>query len=164
MTRIELETLMDAQVNICFDLARSVELHQISTASTKEKAISGRTKGLCEKDDTITWRAKHFGLYHELTMTITEMNSPIFFEDVMVKGIFKSIRHRHHFCQHERFVVMRDVFEYQVPYGIFGLIFNKLILYRYMTRLLLKRNQTIKEFAEQENWMTILPKGNYDQH
>ena len=133
MTRIELETLITSQIHICFDLSRSVELHQISTASTKEKAISGRIKGLCDKGDVITWRAKHFGFYQKLTMTITEMNPPVFFEDIMLQGIFKSIRHRHYFYQQHEIVLMKDVFEYEVPFGILGSIFNKLVLTRYMT-------------------------------
>lgn len=156
MTRIELNTRIVSRLEICFDLSRSIELHQISTAATKEKAIAGKTKGLCEKGDVITWRAKHFGLYQKLTMAITEMVSPTFFEDVMLKGAFKSIRHRHYFSQQHDAVLMKDVFEYDVPFGIFGLLFDHLLLKQYMTKLLLKRNLTIKDFAEQGRWKTVL--------
>jgi ligand-binding SRPBCC domain-containing protein len=157
MTRIELETSIQAPISICFDLSRSVELHQISTASTRERAISGRLKGLFEKGDTITWHARHFGIFHKMTMKISEMKYPHFFEDIMLQGIFESIRHQHYFLQQDRLVLMKDIFEYRVPYGILGFLFNKLVLTRYMTNLLLKRNQTIKEFAEEGKWKTILP-------
>jgi ligand-binding SRPBCC domain-containing protein len=155
MTCIELETIIRAPIKICFDLSRSIELHQISTASTKEKAIRGRLTGLCEKGNTIVWRAKHFGIYQLLTVEITDMITPIFFEDRMVKGAFKSIRHRHFFSDNKDHIRMKDIFEYEVPAQIPGRIFDKLILKRYMTNLLLKRNQSIKEFAE-GNWQHIL--------
>ncbi|MFC6102807.1 SRPBCC family protein [Olivibacter domesticus] len=46
MPVIELTTLIDADINICFDLARSIDLHTISTKKTKEQAIAGVTTGL----------------------------------------------------------------------------------------------------------------------
>ena len=99
MTSIALETIINAPIEICFDLSRSIELHQISTAATDERAIKGKLTGLCEIDDTVTWRAKHFGFYHQLTMEISKMEIPVYFEDRMRKGIFKSIRHEHFFSE-----------------------------------------------------------------
>lgn len=46
MPTIQLETIIDADIKICFDLSRSIDLHQISTAKTNEKAIAGVTAGL----------------------------------------------------------------------------------------------------------------------
>lgn len=149
MTSIQLHTKIRAPVKVCFDLSRNIELHQISTASTNEKAIGGRLTGLCEKGDTVTWRAKHFGIYQQLTMQITEMLVPIYFEDKMIKGAFKSIQHRHYFSESDGDTSMTDIFDYEVPFLFIGTIFNKLILKKYMTDLLLKRNEIIKEFAEQ---------------
>lgn len=145
---IQLQTRIQAPVTLCFDLSRSIELHQISTASTREKAIDGRLTGLCEKGDTVTWRAKHFGIYQRLTVEITEMIEPVYFEDRMIKGAFKSIQHKHYFVEDDGYTIMRDVFSYEVPAGFIGTIFDQLVLKRYMTNLLLKRNQVIKEYAE----------------
>ena len=81
MPRIYLETLINADINIVFDLARNMELHQKSTARTNEKAIAGRTSGLIEENETVTWRARHLGVYQQLTTKITSMknrnNSPM---------------------------------------------------------------------------------------
>ena len=41
MPTIQLETIINADIKICFDLSRSIDLHQISTAKTNEKAIAG---------------------------------------------------------------------------------------------------------------------------
>ncbi len=148
MTIIQLQTSIRASVTLCFDLSRSIEVHQLSTASTKEKAIGGRLTGLCEKGDTVTWRAKHFGIYQQLTVQITEMIEPAYFEDCMLKGAFKSIRHKHYFAEDAGCTLMKDIFSYEVPAGFVGAIFDNLILKKYLTQLLFKRNQVIKDYAE----------------
>jgi len=62
MPTIKLETKIKSGINICFDLSRSIDLHQISTVKTNEKAIDGRTKGLIDLNEFVTWRATHFGI------------------------------------------------------------------------------------------------------
>lgn len=54
METIHLETIIDADIKICFDLSRSIDLHQISTAKTNEKAIAGITSGLVNVNDYVT--------------------------------------------------------------------------------------------------------------
>lgn len=149
MTTITLTTTINAPITLCFDLSRSVTLHTISTNHTNESVISGRETGLFEQGDIVTWRARHFGFYQQLTMQISQMDRPRFFEDVMLKGIFKSIRHQHFFLEDGATTTMKDIFEYEVPFSIFGKLFDVCILKRYMTKLLEKRNTTIKSYAEQ---------------
>jgi ligand-binding SRPBCC domain-containing protein len=149
MTQISLTTLIEAPVEICFDLSRSVEVHLKSTARTNEIAIAGRTTGLCELHDEITWQATHFGVRQKLSVRITKMEKPRFFEDSMLKGVFSSMRHEHHFEMSAGQTKMTDMFSYTVPFGFFGQLFDKLILKKYMTSFLLKRNQTIKDLAEE---------------
>ena len=156
MSLINLTTTIAAPIQICFDLSRSVELHQISTSRTNEKAIAGRTSGLCNKGDTITWRAKHLGIYQTLTVEITKLHFPVFFEDKMKRGAFKSFTHQHSFEEMNGITTMKDIFVYEVPYGPVGKIFNKLFLEKYMTRLLIERNKTIKMYAELGRWEKYL--------
>jgi hypothetical protein len=59
-TRIDLITIINAPIEICFDLSRSIDLHQHSTQQTREKAIAGRTTGLIGLNEFVTWRATHF--------------------------------------------------------------------------------------------------------
>ncbi|WP_317124917.1 hypothetical protein [Chryseobacterium nematophagum] len=49
MSRIYLETIINADIHKVFDLARDIDLHQKSTQKTNEKAISGRITGLIEE-------------------------------------------------------------------------------------------------------------------
>ena len=152
MTSIELNTNISATVKLCFDLARSIDLHLISTKHTGEQAIAGRTSGLIELGETVTWRAKHFFIWQNLTSKITEFNSPHFFVDEMVSGAFKSFRHEHYFFATDGGTVMRDVFVFESPYGLLGKLFNIITLKAYMTSLLTQRNDVIKQVAESEKW------------
>ena len=148
MPIIQLTTLINAPIEKVFDLSRSIDLHMESTKQTGEQAIAGKTNGLIGLGETVTWRAKHFGIWQTLTSKITEFDRPNLFADEMVSGAFKSFRHEHHFTTSGDHTIMKDVFEFESPLGILGRIFNKLILTRYMTKLLEERNRVIKEIAE----------------
>lgn len=62
---------MAAPPEVVFDLARSIDLHKLSTAHTGEEAIAGKTSGLIELGETVTWRARHFGVMQTLTSKVT---------------------------------------------------------------------------------------------
>jgi ligand-binding SRPBCC domain-containing protein len=148
MPKIELLTKINAPIEKVFDLARDIDLHMESTRWTGEKAIAGKTSGLIELGETVTWRAKHFGIWQTLTSKITKYERPIYFVDEMVKGTFKSFRHEHHFSSVDGRTLMKDVFVFESPLGVLGQFFNWLILTRYMTRLLEERNRVIRKAAE----------------
>ncbi len=156
MAIIKLSTIINAPVERCFNFSRSIDLHQVSTSKTKERAIAGVTKGLINKGEQVTWSAKHFGIYQKLTVEIIAMDSPNSFEDRMVKGAFKSMKHLHLFETKGEQTIMKDVFEFESPFGSIGRLFNKLILTSYMERFLMERNQIIKIIAESEEWKKFL--------
>lgn len=148
MPKIELTTIINAPIETCFDLARSIDVHIESTKQTGEKAIAGKTSGLIELGETVTWRAKHFGMWQTLTSEITDFDKPNFFADELVKGAFKSFRHEHYFLARNGQTLMKDVFIFESPYGLLGRLFNRMVLTKYMTALLIKRNGVIKAVAE----------------
>jgi ligand-binding SRPBCC domain-containing protein len=148
MPVIQIKTRIKAPVSVCFDMARSIDLHMESTRQTGETAIAGKTAGLIEMDESVTWRAKHFCVWQTLTSKITEMVKPEFFADEMVEGAFKSFRHEHYFEDSNGYTLMTDVFVFKSPLGVLGSIANVLFLKQYMCSLLMKRNAVIKEFAE----------------
>lgn len=147
---------INAPIQRCFDLARSIDLHQYTSAKTGEKAIAGTTGGLINKGETVTWKAKHFGIVQTLTSEISEMNAPVMFEDRMLKGAFKKIQHQHLFEEKDGKTIMTDIFEFESPLGILGKLFNKLVLTNYMNDFLEDRNQTIKRIAETDEWKKYL--------
>lgn len=156
MPRIELRTEIKASKEIVFDLSRSIDLHKISTEHTNETAIAGKTDGLIGLNESVTWRAKHFGVYQKLTSKITEFERPNLFVDEMVNGAFKSFRHEHHFTDIIGGTLMVDYFDYKSPLGVLGKLADKLFLKKYMMDLLEKRNETVKEFAESDKWKQIV--------
>lgn len=156
MPLIHLTSFIAAPVERVFDLSRSINLHQVSTASTNEKAIDGVMTGLINKGETVTWQAKHLFKTRLFTSKITGMKSPDFFIDEMIKGDFKSFHHEHHFKAAANGTIMIDLLNFETPYGTFGKIANTLFLRSYMEKFLRKRNEVIKEYAETQKWKAIL--------
>lgn len=156
MPKIEMITIINAPIALCFDLARSIDLHTISTSKTNEKAICGRTQGLIELNEYVTWQATHFGIRQILTSKITAFERPHYFVDEQISGVFKSLHHEHVFEQDGEKVIMKDIFTFQSPMGIFGRLFNKLILTAYLHNFLITRNNMIKEFAETDKWKRLI--------
>ena len=157
MPVIELKTTIHAPIKRCFDLSRSIDLHADSMSHTHEKPIAGRTSGLIELNETVTWSARHFGITQQLTSLITDVESPSFFADEMVKGAFKRFRHEHHFSEKDDTTTLIDIFEYTSPLGLVGRLFDALILKNYMRDLLIRRNEVLKEYAESDQWKKLLP-------
>ncbi len=148
MPIIKIETVIEANIKVCFDLARNIDFHQDSLKHSKEKAIAGRTSGLIELGESVTWEAFHFGIKQKLTSRITEMDSPNYFVDEMVSGAFKSFRHEHHFYKSDNRTIMIDNFFFESPYGFVGQFIDWLFLKRYMLNLLKTRNIHLKARAE----------------
>jgi ligand-binding SRPBCC domain-containing protein len=150
MPIIHLETLIEAPVELCFDLARSVDIHMASTNHTGERAISGVTSGMMNLHDEVTWEAIHFGTRQRLTSRITAFDRPRMFTDEMQRGAFKYWRHTHLFEPRDEGTLMIDNADYASPFGLLGRIVDKLVLERHMTRLLVTRNRHIKKVAEEQ--------------
>ena len=156
MNTIKLKTEIYAPVQRCFNLSTSIDLHEISASKSKEQAIEGRTSGLIKLNETVTWKAKHFGLWHKMKILITEFEKPNYFVDEMIVGTFKSMKHRHEFVRNGNHTIMIDIFEFSSPLGILGKIVDKLIIKKYMSNFLKERNEVIKHFAETEKWKQVL--------
>lgn len=140
----------------CFDLSRSIDLHTISTSNTHERAIAGVTKGLIGLNEIVTWQARHFGIWQELTTKITAMEPGVSFTDEMTQGAFKKITHHHYFRTENGKTKMRDEFNYESPFGLLGKLANVVILNRYMYKFLEQRNSIIKSYAESDRWKEVL--------
>jgi ligand-binding SRPBCC domain-containing protein len=148
MPTIKLITRINAPANLVFDLSRSIDLHTESTAQTKERAVAGRTNGLIELGEDVTWEATHFIIRQRLTAKITQFDRPHHFRDSLVSGIFRRFDHDHQFVSDGEQTVMTDVFDYTSPLGPLGRLADGLFLRRYLQRLLVIRNQAIKAVAE----------------
>jgi len=127
-----------------------------SVSDTKEKAVGGITSGLIGLGQQVQWRARHFGLWFNMTVAITEMNRPSHFQDVMVKGPFRHFRHNHTFTQQDQGTLMVDLLEFASPVPLFGSVVDALVLQHYLKHFLQTRNQFLKAAAESDLWRNYL--------
>lgn len=148
MTTIVVETRIAAPLDVCFDLARDVEAHVKTSSATGERAVGGRTSGLLELGDLVTFEAVHFGIRQRLTSKIVEFDRPRRFVDEMVEGAFASLRHVHEFVADGTSVVMRDTLTWRSPLGILGVVADRLFVERHMRAFLLEKQSELKDFAE----------------
>ena len=140
MKEIILHTIINAPIERCFDLSTSIDLHKISASKSKEQAINGITSGLIKLNETVTWKAKHFGFWHKMKVEITEYEKPNYFVDEMIEGAFKSMKHRHEFKQTKNGTEMTDIFEFSSPFGFLGKIVDNYVLRNYMSKFIEERN------------------------
>jgi ligand-binding SRPBCC domain-containing protein len=150
MTTIKITTTYFAPIENVFDANRNIDIHQQSASKTKEVAIAGITSGLINKNETVTWKGKHFGVYLTHQSLISEMDFPTYFVDEQLKGQFKIFKHQHFFEQKENYVEVTDILEYETPFGIFGQLFDKLLLKNHLTNFIIHRNAVLKNLAEKQ--------------
>lgn len=149
MQLIQLETYIAAPPDRCFLLSLNLDLHMASTAPTRERAIAGVTHGLIGPGETVTWRGRHFGFLLTHRSLISQYERPRHFQDVMLRGMFKSFRHDHSFGEpSDGTTLMRDELRFAAPLGPLGWLAETLVLRRYLTRFLRQRNSFIKSVAE----------------
>ena len=158
MPQIELSLHVAAPPERCFDLSRSVDAHTHSTKDTGERAVAGKTHGLLTLGDEVTWRAKHLGVWQNLTSRITAYDRPGHFRDSQVRGAFAHFDHDHFFTSTERGTLIREVLAYRGPLGLLGWIAERAFLTAYMRRFLATRLFTLKTIAESDAWVQFVPR------
>lgn len=153
-------TVIGAPIERCFDLARSVEVHLAGNVHCGEAAIAaaGIASGLMDLGQRVTWRAKHFSIRLYLTSEITAMDRPVYFQDSMIQGAFRFMRHDHVFrTLSPDATEMRDVFRFAAPLPVLGRLAEIAVLRTYMHALLRERIAFVKQVAESASWQRYLP-------
>jgi ligand-binding SRPBCC domain-containing protein len=150
MSHIRIVTEIAAPIEHCFDLACDIDFHTRSLAHTGEIAVAGRTSGLIELDETVTWEGRHFGVRQRFTSKITAFDRPTYFRDEMVAGAFKSFAHDHRFEAANGRTVITDEVWFRSPFGLLGRVVDAVLLKSYLTRLLMGRAEAIKLEASRE--------------
>lgn len=151
MPRIELLTEIDAPRERVFDLARSIDLHSESMNRSREYAAAGVTSGLIGNGESVTWKARHFGIWFSLESKIVGWDPPRHFRDSMVRGPFRRMDHDHIFEPNGSGTRMRDVFDFESPLGPLGKLVDRMVLARYMRKILSERNSVIQRVAESDD-------------
>ncbi|OII28026.1 cyclase [Curtobacterium sp. MCBA15_016] len=126
-----------------FALSLDIGAHERSMAATDEHAVAGTTAGTIGLGESVTWRARHFGIVWRMTSRITALEAPHRFVDEQVRGPFARFRHEHRFERSAGGTRMVDEIEFRAPLGVLGVVAERLALARYLPRLIRERNASL---------------------
>ena len=155
MGRVVVTTRIHAAVERCFDLARDVDVHQQTSAFASERVVPpGRTTGLLELGETVTFEGRHFGLRWRLTARIVEMDRPTRFIDEIAQYPFTRLQHVREFRERDGVTEMIDTLDWKPALGLLGRIVDRLFVERHMTWYVTTKQQAMKAIAERERETT----------
>ena len=117
--------------------------------ASRERVVAGRTVGLLELGDSVTWRAVHFGVPFRMSVVISEYDAPHRFVDEQTRGPFRRWAHEHRFQPTGGgATLMTDAITFASPTGPVGHLVDRLFLARYLRRLVEVRNEWLKRALE----------------
>jgi ligand-binding SRPBCC domain-containing protein len=149
MPTITIETRIAAPIEAVFDLARDAGAHAASSAFTGERVVApGRTEGLLELGDLLTFEGRHLGVRQRITVRITEMDPPRRYVDVGVRTALRALHHVHEFVEDGGVTVMRDVVTWRSPFGVLGRIADTLFVTRHMRWFVTEKQRRLKAILE----------------
>ena len=134
-------TELAAPVVLAFDLSLDIDLHLASMGASGERAVAGVTTGRIGLGEEVTWRATHFrrSLHHDQQdhrigppPAASSTNSSA--------GRSARSRHEHRFAEAPDGCRMTDRVSFDTPFGPIGRIAERVILGRYLRRLIEARN------------------------
>jgi ligand-binding SRPBCC domain-containing protein len=131
-----------------FAEALSIDAHLRSMARSGERAVAGVTSGRIGLGETVTWRARHLAVVWTMTSKIVELEEPVRFADEQQRGPFRSFRHEHRLTAVPAGTEMIDEVSFTAPLGPLGLLAERLVLGRYLRRLIEERNRYLKAAVE----------------
>lgn len=148
MIRFQLATRVEAEPQRVFDASLDVGLHTASMSGAREEVVAGVTDRVLALGDTVTWRARHFGVWWRMTAEITACEPPGYFVDEQRRGPFRYWRHEHRFAAYGKGTVMYDSVEFAAPFGSVGRLAEVLVLRRYLARLIGERNRYLQRILD----------------
>lgn len=148
MPVLRIETAIAAPLEACFDAARDVDLHLRSARGSGERIVAGRSSGLLELGESVTFEGRHFLVRFRLTSKIVEMERPIRFVDEMQTGPFARLRHEHRFEAAASGTRMIDVVDFASPLGLLGAIADRALVAPHLRRFLARRASALRSYLE----------------
>lgn len=146
--RFDLTTFIAAEPSEVFTASLDIDAHLASMEASGETAVAGVTSGIIGLGETVTWKARHFGITWRMTSKITELEPPRRFVDEQVRGPFKRFHHEHLFDGVDGGTSMTDHVEFDAPLGPLGLVAERVMLGWYLPKLIVERNRYLKAELE----------------
>jgi len=156
MPSIHLTTFIAAPIERVFDLSRHLAVYKYVFNGRKETFTARSSNNLVTDGDTLTLTVKHLGKTRLVGLKITNLKKPYFFTEEQSKGDLQSYRHDHHFKRIDNGTILIDVLDFGAPRDLVGKLIGNLYLKDYLEKLVLKRNEVIRQYAETERWRAVL--------
>lgn len=137
-TTFRLATTSRHPIEALFAVSLSIDAHVLSMSRSRERAVGGVTSGRIGLGQSVTWRARHFGVWFTMTSRIAELDAPFSFVDEQESGPFRSYRHHHQFLSADGVSTMVDTVIVASPF--LGRIVERLVLVPRRRRLIRERN------------------------
>lgn len=155
---MRLTTLIEAPIQRCFDLYRSIDLHVDAYQHAGERVTGALTSGLVGPGDTASFHMRAFGMPYRMAVTVVRFDPPHHFRDSQTEGFFARADHDHHFeVAGGSATLVTDVFAYETRFGIAGRLADRLAIARYVKWTISRKNVNVKRVAESEEWRRYLP-------
>ncbi|MGZ0710903.1 SRPBCC family protein (plasmid) [Coraliomargarita sp. W4R53] len=129
----------DVRARQLFEISLDIDAHVSSMQQSGERAIAGTTSGVIGLGETVTWRARHFGIWFTMTSKVTELQEPARFVDQQVSEPFKTFVHEHRFEPVGDGCRMTDTLTVGAPF--LGRLAERVFLVPYLRHLIIKRNR-----------------------
>lgn len=91
-----------------------------------------------------------------MRVRITAFDRPAYFQDAMVKGLFRYFKHDHTFKEQQYGTLMIDQLAFAAPPPLLGSIVDQLVLKKHLHQFLEQRNQILQSAAESIQWQKYL--------
>ncbi|GAA1992006.1 hypothetical protein GCM10009718_32170 [Isoptericola halotolerans] len=137
-TTFEIVTRCPCAPEALFDASLSIDAHVDSMAASSERAVAGVVRGSIGLGETVTWRARHLGIWFRMTVQVTALDRPRRFVDEQVSGPFGSFVHEHEFTDDAGATRMTDTITVASP--MLGHLAERLVLVPSLRRLIRQRN------------------------
>ena len=159
MPTVKLTTRVNAPVDRCFDLYRSVSLHVDSYKHAHERAVGPITSGLVGPGDVAAFRMRALGFPYRMSVKVVAYDRPLHFRDSQTEGFFLRADHDHYFAVEDGTTLVTDVFDYTPRFSWLGTLLDRLIVGRYVRWTIGQKNANVKRVAEGGDWKRYLPAG-----
>ncbi len=148
------DMLIHAPIERCFALSCSIKLVHEELGMD---AVEGRTSGLVQPGDTIRWEGWQLGMRHFHVSYISGFKRPVFLQDTMVAGRFRSFQHDHSLRELAGGITeLHDELRFALPYGILGKLVARYIMVPHILRLMHDRFHRIRRITETDAWRRYL--------
>lgn len=148
MPLYEHKQFIKAPIEVCFDLARDVDVHTQSVLKAKSKTLGDVTNGLLEEADSVTLEFVHFGIKQKVTSRVIFLDKPHSFVVKMVKGPFRYFIYIHQFIEEDQGTTIIHHFQYKSRFSLIGVLIDKLYLGKHIEEFIVTRAKELKKLAE----------------